>query len=85
MFTTLTLRRARGFLLRAVFARGAGAIVGSILLGCSLLLLFSDYKWESWFSDGLSLVAGATGVALLVSAVGGRRPDWIDPTDEGGG
>ena len=31
-----------------------------------------------WWLDGLSLVVGATGVALLWTGLTGPRPDWID-------
>ena len=37
-----------------------------------------DFWWESWVSDGLGLVLGGTGAALFMTAIGGRRPDWIE-------
>jgi hypothetical protein len=42
------------------------------------LLLAGDYAWESGISDGLALVALATGIALVWSGLSGRRPDWIE-------
>jgi hypothetical protein len=38
-----------------------------------------DYSWENAFTDGAGLVAGATGVALVLAGLGGRRGDWVDP------
>ena len=81
---TSTLRRARGALLRLVLARRGAAAAGAVLVACSLTLLVFDYAWESWLSDGVSLVVGATGAALFLAALGGRRPDWIDPSHSGG-
>ena len=52
-----------------------------MLLAPALWLFFGGYKWEGPITDGLELVLGATGTALLVAGVGGRRPDWIDPDD----
>jgi hypothetical protein len=34
----------------------------------------------AWWVDGLSLVLGATGIALMWAGVTGLRPDWIDGT-----
>ena len=78
------LRRVRGALLRLVLDRLRAAIVGSLLTAAFVTQLAVEFTWESWLSDGLGLLLGATGVALLFAAAGGRRPDWIDPTDEGG-
>ena len=33
-------------------------------------------------TDGLGLVVGATGVAFLLTGIGGRRPDWIEPASD---
>lgn len=76
---TSLLRRARGALLRLAYHRLAAALAGGILLLPAGLLVLGDYGWESWVSDGLALVCGATGTALLVAAAAGRRADWIDP------
>ena len=78
------LRRARGLLLRVVFARRAAAAAGGILVGVFAALRFLEFAWESWLSDGVALVLGALGAALLLAAATGRRPDWIDPDDAGG-
>ena len=78
------LRRARGLLLRVVFARRAAAALGGILTAVFMALRFLDFAWESWLTDGVALVLGALGAALLLAAATGRRPDWIDPDAEDG-
>lgn len=79
------LRRARGLLLRVVFARRAAAAAGGILLAAFAALRSLEFAWESWLSDGVGLAAGALGAALLLAAATGRRPDWIDPDSASGG
>lgn len=74
-----TFRRARGSLLRLTRARPIAIMFGLILATGAALLMVGDYSWESWLTDGLGLVIGATGIALLVIGLGGQRPDWIDP------
>ncbi len=76
-----SLRRLRGWLLRIVFDRRTSAIIGSVLVATFALLRIVAFPWESWLTDGLNLLIGATGVALLVTAISGRRPDWIEPRD----
>ena len=74
-----TFRRARGTLLRLTRARPAAVIVGVTLATGAAVLMLGDYSWESWLTDGLGLVLGGTGVALVVIGIGGQRPDWVDP------
>jgi hypothetical protein len=31
-----------------------------------------------WWLDGLGLIAGATGAALIWAGITGPKPDWID-------
>jgi len=33
---------------------------------------------SAWWMEGLSLLLGATGVALLWTGMFGLRPDWVD-------
>lgn len=74
----LLIRRWRGTLLRLAFDRAAALTLGLVCAGGAAWLAIIDASWESWVSDGLGLVAGATGVALIVVALGGRRPDWVE-------
>lgn len=72
-------RRLRGLVLRLTRSRMAAVAVGSALLAPAVAMTAADYPWESWLTDGLRLVGLATGAALILTALGGRRPDWIDP------
>ena len=72
-------RRLRGGLLRLALSRPAACACGLLLLLPSVAVAVGDYPWESWITDGLGLAGLATGVALIVTALGGRRPDWIEP------
>ena len=57
----------------------AALVAGSVLLAPAVAVTAADYPWESWLTDGLGLAGLATGAALILTALGGRRPDWIDP------
>jgi len=70
------IRRLRGALLRLAFNRPAALVAGMACAGGAVWLATIDAPWESWVSDGLGLIAGATGAALILVALGGRRPDW---------
>lgn len=72
------IRRLRGLLLRLAFNRPAALAAGLACAGGAVWLAAVDAPWESWVSDGLGLVAGATGAALVLAALGGRRPDWVE-------
>ncbi len=72
-------RRLRGGVLRLARSRMTAFAAGSALLAPSIALMAADYPWESWLTDGLGLAGLATGAALILTALGGRRPDWIDP------
>lgn len=71
-------RRLRGRLLRLVSNRPAAIAAGAGLAAPALMLLFDDYAWETGVTDGLTLVALATGAALVWTGIAGRRPDWYD-------
>ena len=79
------VRRLRGVFLRLAFARRLATGIGGLLLAPAVVVLAGDYAWETWITDGLGLVMGATGVALVLAGLGGRKPDWIDPDDPRGG
>lgn len=76
-----TLRRLRGWLIRLVLNRTLSIALGLLLLAPAVWLFAGDYRWETPVTDGLQLVLGATGIALLLAGIGGRRPDWIEPQD----
>ena len=78
---TASLRRARGALLRLVYSRPLAAILGGTLTAAFITLRLVEFEWETSWSDGFGLVIGATGVAILLAAIGGRRPDWVDPSE----
>jgi hypothetical protein len=71
------LRRARGVLLRLVRRRMLTLAVGLCLSIPAAWAEFSG-RFDAWWVAGLSLVAGATGVALIWTALTGTRPDWIE-------
>ena len=73
-------KRARGALLRFLLKRPAAIGLGAFLLAPSAWLFVQDLPWESPVTDGLGLIVGATGVAFLLAGIGGRRPDWIEPS-----
>jgi hypothetical protein len=35
-------------------------------------------RYDAWWIEGLALVLGATGLALLWTGLTGVAPDWID-------
>jgi hypothetical protein len=69
-------RRLRGMLLRFVLNRPLAITAGALLATPGAWLLLRDYAWETGATDGLSLVALATGAALLWSGISGRQADW---------
>ena len=71
-------KRVRGWLLRLVLNRPFAIILGLALAAPSAWLLLHDYTWENGATDGLSLIVGATGIALFLAGAGGRRPDWME-------
>jgi hypothetical protein len=66
-------------LLRAVLKRTTAIALGMIFSLPAAWLWWGDYAWEAWYTDGLALIGGATGAALILAGIGGRRPDWIEP------
>jgi hypothetical protein len=74
----MALKRLRGALLRFVLKRPAAITLGLLMTAPAAWLLVQDLPWETPVTDGLGLVVGATGVAFLLTGLGGRRPDWIE-------
>lgn len=72
------VRRVRGTLLRLALRRWPAVGAGALCLALAVLVRQLDAGGE-WVTGGLSLVLAATGIALLIGGLGGRRPDWIDP------
>ena len=78
---SVTVRRVRGLLLRLARSRIVATVCGLALVIPTLVLWTGDFGWESWLTDGLALVLGSSGAALVLTGLGGHRPDWIDPDD----
>jgi hypothetical protein len=70
------LPRARGALLRLVRRRMLALAVGLSLAIPAAWVEFS--RMDAWWLDGLALVAGATGLALIWTALTGPSPDWTE-------
>jgi hypothetical protein len=70
-------RRVRGALLRFARNRPAAIAVGLVLVIPSAWIELSG-RASSWWTGGAALVAGATGVALIWTALTGIRPDWFE-------
>lgn len=79
----MALRRARGALLRLVRRRTAAVIVGLALALPAAWMELSG-RYDAWWVEGLSLVLGATGIALFWTGLTGVSPDWIDEDDARG-
>ena len=73
------LRRARGTLLRLVRRRRAAVAIGVALTLPAAWVEFVA-NLDSWWLDGLALVAGATGVALVWAGITRLSPDWTEPS-----
>jgi hypothetical protein len=73
----MTFGRLRGLLLRLVRRRVLAIAVG---LALAVPAAWSEFggRDQAWWVEGLSLVAGATGVALIWAGLTGARPDWVD-------
>jgi hypothetical protein len=74
----MVLRRVRGIVLRIVRRRAAAAAIGLALALPAAWVEFSG-RYDAWWIEGLSLIVGATGIALLWTGVTGAAPDWVDP------
>jgi hypothetical protein len=73
----MRLGRVRGFLLRLARRRVLSSGIGAGLLLPALWLEFGGGH-SAWWVDGVSLILGGTGAALLWTGLTGARPDWID-------
>jgi hypothetical protein len=73
----MSLRRLRGTILRFIRRRRAAVSVGLLLVAPSAWIELSG-RASSWWIDGIALVVGATGVALLWTGLTGLSPDWVE-------
>jgi hypothetical protein len=71
-------RRLRGLLIRLVLNRPFAIACGATIAAPGALLMLGDFSWESGVTDGLALVAVATGAALAWAGLSGRRGDWVE-------
>jgi len=69
-------RRLRGIVLRLARRRALAVAIGAALAVPSAWVEFSG-RYSGW-ADGLALVFGATGVALIWAGLTGAKPDWIE-------
>ena len=71
------MRRVRGAALRLVRRRGLALAFGLLLAAPAAWVQIAG-RFDAWWIEGLSLVCGATGIALLWTAVTGLKPDWTE-------
>ena len=74
----LSLARVRGILLRLVRRRPLAFVIGLLLAAPAAWIEFSG-RVDRWWAPGVALVAGATGIALMWTALTGKQQDWVDP------
>jgi hypothetical protein len=69
--------RARGAILRLARQRALSIGVGAVL---ALPAAWTEWfaRDPSWWQQGLSLIAGATGLALIWTGLTGVGPDWVE-------
>jgi hypothetical protein len=71
------VRRLRGSILRLVRRRALSMALGLLLVLPSAWVQFIAES-DAWWIQGLSLVVGATGLALFWTGLTGASPDWIE-------
>jgi hypothetical protein len=64
-------------LLRLVRRRQLAIAVGLALAAPAAWVEFGG-RFSGWWVEGLALVVGATGVAILWTGLTGAAPDWVD-------
>ncbi len=73
----MNLRKLRGAVLRFVRRRALASAVGAALAAPAAWIEFTG-RAGAWWIDGLALVVGATGLALLWTGLVGVAPDWTE-------
>ena len=76
----MPLRRARGMLLRFV-RRRVSAIVAGVALVVPAAWMEFGARIDAWWLEGVALVLGATGMAILWTGLTGAASDWVDPEE----
>jgi hypothetical protein len=79
----VSLRRVRGLVLRLVRRRLLAIAVGLALATPAAWVEFGG-RGGAWWIDGLALIVGATGLAVLWTGLTGAAPDWVDDESHGG-
>ena len=74
----MSLGRLRGFVLRLVRRRALSITIG-LALAVPAFWVDIAARDVAWWMEGLSLVVGATGLAIFWTGLTGVTPDWIDP------
>lgn len=74
------MRRVRGGVLRLVRHRIRSMAIGLLLALPSLWVQVSG-RGDAWWLESLSLIVGATGLALFWTGLTGAAPDWVDPDE----
>jgi hypothetical protein len=73
----MALRRLRGTLLRLVRRRRLAIALGLALAAPAGYVEFSG-RASAWWMEGLALIVGATGLAILWTGLTGVSPDWVE-------
>jgi hypothetical protein len=73
----MALRRARGSILRLVRRRPLAMLVGLALAVPAGWFELSG-RAGAWWTEGLALVVGSTGLAIFWTGLTGASPDWVD-------
>jgi len=71
------LGRVRGTLLRTVRRRSLSVAIGALLVAPAVWVEVAS-AGIPWWVEGVSVVLGGTGAALIWAGVRGPKPDWID-------
>ena len=74
--------RLRGTILRLVRRRALAIAVGLALVIPAAWVEFSG-AFAAWWVEGLALIVGASGAAVLWTGLTGAAPDWVDDEDHG--
>jgi hypothetical protein len=69
--------RTRGVVLRLVRRRRLAIFVGAALAVPAAWVELSG-RFDSWWIEGLALIVGATGIAILWTGLTGIGPDWTE-------